>query len=393
MKVMTANTFTTLGVLLIGLGPAMAQTTAPKFVLGAVDGFKVESTEIRVKPDKGETVSLKLRGDTQVLRVPAGETDLKKAEPIKITDVASGDRVLVTLMPGVFEARRIVVMSSSDIAKRNEADRLDWSRRGVLGIVTAKSGGEITLKMRTMGADKKGTVTVSDGTGFRRYAPDSVKFADARKSSLAEVSVGDQLRARGQKSDGLKVTAEEVVFGTFVTKAGPITAVNVEAKEITVKDLASGKPLVIQVSGDSQVKKLPNFAAMFAGGGPPGGGAPGGPGGSGGPTGGVMRGPGGGAPDLSQMLERMPSAKLEDLTVGETIVASSTKGTSDGRITAIMLVANADMLIKMASVQLGSGGRPGGGAGAGAAMGGMGSMMGGMGGGGVGGLDLGGMAP
>jgi len=243
---MAAITFTTLGVLLIGLTPAMAQTAVPKYVLGTVDGFKVESLEIRIKPDKGETVLLKLRGDTQVQRVPAGETDLKKAEPIKITDVASGDRVLVNLMPNVFEARRIVVMSSSDIAKRNEADRLDWTRRGILGVVTAKNGSEITLRMRSMGGEKKATVTVADGTRYRRYAPDSIKFADAKASNLAEIGVGDQLRARGQKSeDGLAVTAEEVVFGTFVTKAGPITAVNVEAKEITVKDLATGKPLVI----------------------------------------------------------------------------------------------------------------------------------------------------
>ena len=127
--------FTALGVLLIGLATAMAQQPPPKFVLGAVDGFAVEAAEIRIKPDKGETLSLKLRGDTQVVKVPAGETDLKKAQPIQIADVASGDRVLVTLMPGALEARRIVVMSSSDIAKRNEADRMDWTRRGVLGIV------------------------------------------------------------------------------------------------------------------------------------------------------------------------------------------------------------------------------------------------------------------
>src|SRR5260221_11309982 len=107
--------FTALGVLLIGLATAMAQQPPPKFVLGAVEGFAVESAEIRVKPDKAETLSLKLRGDTQVVRVPAGETDLKKAQPIEVTDVASGDRGLVTLIPGALEARRSVVMSSSDI--------------------------------------------------------------------------------------------------------------------------------------------------------------------------------------------------------------------------------------------------------------------------------------
>src|SRR5947208_2093101 len=169
---MAAIQYATLGALLIGLIPAFAQTAAPKFVLGTVEGFQVEAAEIKVRPDKGETVSLKLRADTQVQRVPAGETDLKKAEPIKITDVSSGDRVLVNLIPGAFEARRIVVMTSSDIAKRNEADRLDWSRRGVMGIVAAKNGGEITLRMRSMQGERKAIVNVSDKTSYRRYAPD-----------------------------------------------------------------------------------------------------------------------------------------------------------------------------------------------------------------------------
>src|SRR5260370_8495621 len=165
---------------------------------------------------------------------------------------------------------------------------------------------------------------------------------------------------------------------TFVTKAGPITALNVEAKEITVKDLTTGKPLVVKLSADSQMKTLPDFAAMFSG---AHGGAPGGA-----PAGG-MRGPGGGAPDLSQMLERMPQTRLEDLKVGQTIVVSSTKGASAGQITAIMLVANADFLIRMASAQSGGTGRPGAGA-----PGGMGAMggggMGGLMGGRMGGLDL-----
>src|SRR5260370_16219826 len=100
---MTAIILSTLGVLLIGLTPAMAQTAAPKFVVGTVEGFQVEAAEIKVKPDKGEIVSVKLRGDTQVQRVAAGETDLKKGEPINLTDVAYGDRVLVNFLPGAVE--------------------------------------------------------------------------------------------------------------------------------------------------------------------------------------------------------------------------------------------------------------------------------------------------
>lgn len=376
---MAAHIFT-LGVLLAGLAPAMAQTAVPKFIVGSVDGFNAESAEIRVKPDAGEIVSLKVTSGTQVLRVAPGEKDLKKAEPIKITDVASGDHVLVNLMPAAFEARRIVVMSSADIAKKNEADSLDWNKRGVAGIVASKSGNEITLRKRSLQGEIKLTVAVSDSTQYRRYAPDSVKFADARKSGMAEISVGDQLRARGQKSeDGLNVTAEEVVFGTFVTKAGPITTVNVEAKEITVKDLATGKPLMIKLTGDSQVKKLPDFAAMM----PPGGAPP-----PNAATASATR-PARAAPDLTQMLERIPPSQFEDLKAGEMIVVSSTKGASSDRITAIMLVGNAGMLIQMASRQAGGEGRPAGGPATGAGP----SMMGGGMAGGLGGLNIPGMIP
>src|ERR1019366_10518656 len=115
-------TRTTFAAACLWLAAAWGQAPVPKFIVGTIEGFKAESGEIQVKPDNGDTVAVKLSASTQVQRVPAGEKDLKKAEPIQIGDVASGDRVLVNLMPGAFEARRIVVMSSSDIAKKKEAD-------------------------------------------------------------------------------------------------------------------------------------------------------------------------------------------------------------------------------------------------------------------------------
>ena len=49
------------------------------------------------------------------------------------------------------------------------------------------------------------------------------------------------------------------------------------------------------------------------------------------------------------MLERMPPVKLEALKTGGTIVVSSTKGAKTDQLTAIMVLANADLLIQMAS--------------------------------------------
>jgi hypothetical protein len=242
-------------------------------------------------------------------------------------------------------------MSASDITKRNEADSLDWTKRGIAGVVSAKTGNTLTLKKRGLTGEIIMTVTVDDKTAYRRYNTDSVKFKDAGISKLDVVSVGDQLRARGVKSeDGLKVSAEEVVFGTFVTKAGTITAINPDS--ITVTEIGTNKPLTIKFTADSQIKKMPNMAGMMGRGGAPGGA----PQGGGPPAGGAQR-----MPDMSQMVERMPAAKLDELKPGEKIVVSSTKGAKPDEVTAIMLLGNADMLIQMATVP--SGGR-GGGAGA-----------------------------
>jgi hypothetical protein len=351
-------------------GIALAQTPSPSRFVGTVTAIKIETAEIVVKPDNAAAVSAKLTSDTVVERVEPGAKDLKGAQAMQASDISVGDRVLVVLMPDAPVLRRIVDMSALDINKKNEADRLDWNKRGVSGVVAAKNGDEITLKMRSLQGEIRATVTVTDKTKYKRYTPDSVKFVDAKASKLDEINVGDQLRTRGQKSeDGLKVTAEDVVFGTFVTKAGTVTTVNPESKEIHVNEIGTNKPLLIKLTADSQLKKMPNFGGAPGG---PGGAAPGGaqmarPAGAPSPTpGGAapagMR-PGGGAPpDLAQMIERMPPTKLEDLKPGDMVVVSSTKGAKSDEITAITLLANADMLIRMATVVAPGGARPGAGA-------------------------------
>jgi hypothetical protein len=339
-------------VFLLVCAGAFAQSKA---ILGSITAFKAEDAVVVVKPDNTDAVNVKMTPETIFQRVAPGERDLKKAATMKITDMALGDRVLVSFKPGTAdEALRILVMSATDISKRNEADSLDWTKRGIAGVVSAKSGNTLTLKKRGLAGEIVMTVTVDDKTAYRRYHTDSVMFKDALISKLDEVSVGDQLRARGVKSeDGLKVAAEEVVFGTFVTKAGTITAVNPDS--ITVTEIGTNKPLTIKLTADSQIKKMPNMAGMMMGRGGPPGGAP-----AGGPPAGAQK-----APDMAQMVERMPAAKIDELKPGEKIVVSSTKGAKPDEVTAIMLLGNADMLIQMATVPSGGrgagGGAPGGG--------------------------------
>lgn len=308
---------------------ALQAQPAAKPISGTVTDFKPAALEIGVKSDSGETVLVKVGPETEVVQVPPGERDLSKAKPARLTSLGRGDRVLVSFVSGLAEARRIVWITATDIAARNESERLDWQTRGISGIVAATRGGEITLEIRTPGGAHNAIVTVTGKTKIRRYAPDSVKFADAVASTTAEVAVGDQLQARGQKNeDSSKVTADDIVFGTFRTSLGPITAVNRETNEIQIQDLNSKKPLTIRLSPDSRLKKMPDMRAMLAA-----------------------------KPadaetqahfDLQQTLERLPVGQFEDLKVGGGVIVTSTRGARDGQVTAIMLLANADFLVRMA---------------------------------------------
>jgi hypothetical protein len=308
---------------------AAAQTAKP--ILGTVTEFRANAFEMGVKSDTGKTVFVPFGTETDVLQVPPGERDLGKGTPVAVAGILPGDRVMVSFAEGMREARRIVLISSRDIATRNEAEKLDWKKRGISGIAVSQKGGEITLEIRTPQGVHHATVTVTESTKVRRYAPDSVKFSDAIASSVAEIASGDQVRARGVKSDdGSAVMAEEVVFGTFLTRMGPITAIRRETGEIQIQDVTTKKPLTIHIINASQLKTMPDMRAM------------------------LVHGPAAPAPaqfDIQATMERLPVAQFEDLKVGGSVIVTSTKGAQSDSVTAILLLTNADFLVRMAQGQ------------------------------------------
>lgn len=332
---------------------AVLAQAPPDRILGTVQSVSV--SQITVKPDRGEITTVVLRGNTRVQRVPPEARDLTSAQPISAADLAAGDRVLVrgTATAEGFQATSVVVMSGQDIQRKNEQERMEWNRRGISGLVqSADPGkGEVIVTIRSFQGSQQLTVVTTQSTPFKRYAPDSIRFADAKDSAIKEIRPGDQLRALGEKNpEGTRLTAERVVFGTFRSVAGSVTEVNAAAGEMKIKDLNTGKPLLVRTRPDSQLKKMPQFPGR-----PPGGGPPGGPrigmGMRGGPPGGGP--PGGGPPDLSMMIERMPAAAIGDFTPGETVLVSSTVGAKPNELTAIVLLGGAEMLIARFSASSG----------------------------------------
>jgi hypothetical protein len=249
-----------------------------------------------------------------------------------------------------YTAQAVIAMKQGDIAQKQQQEREDWQKHSVGGIVKTVDAASGTVVVAS--GSRTFTIHTTPKTIVRRYAPDSVKFDDAKVSTLDQIKPGDQLRARGERTgDGTEVAAEEIVAGSFRNIAGTVLNVNASAQTLTVTDLATKKPITVHFTPDSQLHKLaPEMAQAIAGrlkGGAPGSGAAAPvhaqPAASAG--GGIsMNGPRGGG-DPSQMLQRAPIVQLTDLHTGDAVMIVSTEGASD-TATAITLLAGVEPMLQ-----------------------------------------------
>jgi hypothetical protein len=332
----------------------------------------IAGNTIAVATDTGAQVNVIIQPSTRLVRSVPGQTDLKTALPIQVQDLQVGDRLLAggtTAEDGKSVlASTAIVMKKADIAERQEQDREEWQKHGVGGMVKAVDAGAETIKISTGTlAAKDVAIHVSKNTIIRRYAPDSVKFDDAKPGSFDQIKSGDQLRARGTRSaDGNELTADEIVSGTFRNIAGTVVATDQGNNSVTVMDLASRRPVTLKITADSQLHKLlPVMAqriAMRLKGQAPGG--PGGAAAAGGPpktenaeTPSNGNGPGqraGGPPDFQQMLGRMPAVTLADLQKGDALMIVATEGSADSPSTAIILLSGVEPILTAAPSQAGT---------------------------------------
>jgi hypothetical protein len=308
----------------------------------------VQPGSITVAAESGGDVSATLAPTTRILRVPPGEKDLKNATALQASDLQPGDRVLVrgplAADGHTIAALAVIVMKQSDVSAAHQRESEDWQKRGTGGLVTSVDAttGTITISSGGVGASHNVAVHIVKSTILRRYAPGSVKFDDAKPAALAEIRVGDQLRARGNRNaDGSELTADEIVSGSFRNIAGTITAIDAASNTITVHDLIAKAAVVVKISPESQMKKLtPEMAqriaarlkaggdqassANSAAGSPTSGAAATGSTPSGSAAGSAGAQGRGGPPDVQRMLSRLPNSSLADLTKGEVVMIVST---------------------------------------------------------------------
>jgi hypothetical protein len=370
IRMKSAATILSLGIMAAGSAWGQAPAAPATSIVGTVTKVDAAARSLTVKTDAGQEFAVNLEAKATIRRIVAGETDVSKAAVVQIGDISVNDRVQARGKADgqTIAAMTIFLMSRGDVTKTQDAERADWDKRGVSGLVTAVSADSVTISVRTATGVKPIVITLAPNAVVRRYAPDSVNFADAKVAALPDVKTGDEVRARGNKSeDGAKMAAEEIVAGTFKTLAGVILSINSQENQMQVRDVDTKKTLTVRINKDSSVKKLqPQVAQAIATRLHPGDQPDANKGGRGG--GGRGRGDGGGGfrggADVQQMLDGSPTISLADLKVGDAIVVSSTVGAAADKVTAIKLLAGVEPILTKPGTQemslggwsLGSGG-------------------------------------
>jgi hypothetical protein len=363
-------------------GQQTQEGATPRAVAKRIGAIKaINGSEITLTPDSGPDVKITVQAGTQIVRFAPGETNVNNATPIQLQDLQLGDRIRATgwatddNLP--LPVLKIVVMKHSDLEAKHQQDLQDWQKRGAGGLVSSvdAAAGTVTISVVSFSGKKEIVVRSSKTSVIRRYAPDSVKFDDAKPSTLQEIHPGDQIRARGERNaDGTELKADEIVSGAFRNVAGTVNSVDASSSTLSVQDLLSKKTVLVKVTADSQLRHLPAdiaqrialrlkgaaAGATAASGAAAGSGQTAAPGqaagsaassatpeGGAAPRAGGAPGRSGGAPDLQQMLSRMPASALTDLHKGDAVLIVSTEG-SAGAGTAITLVSGVEPILQAA---------------------------------------------
>jgi hypothetical protein len=329
----------------------------------------INGNALTLTTDSGTDVTVQVVSNAKMVRVAPGQTDLKSAAPIQLSDVHAGDRILVRGQPSTdgksFVAVGVIAMSRSDVEAKHQSDREDWQKRGIGGLVSSvePATGTITISLTAAGGKKTIAIHTTSASILRRYAPDSVSFDEAKSAPIDLIKPGDQLRARGTRSaDGSEFAAEEVVSGSFRNIAGTISSIDANANTMTVMDLISKKAFAVKITSQSQLRRLPpeiaqRIAFRLKGAGATGDHAGSGAagvsgqtaiasGGSQHPEGGPgSNRPGGGQADFQQIVNRMPAATLADFKKDEAVMLVATEGTTTGQATAITVLGGVEAIL------------------------------------------------
>ena len=343
------------------LASAQQAATGTVRVVGTVQSISGKS--LTVISDSGSPSNVLVEDATKFLQIEPGKIDLKAATPFTFVELQQGDRVLVRGVLAddgkTIHAASLIAVKKAALAEKQAKDRAEW-QRGVGGLVKSVDPSASTISVTTNAPAGKKEVVVhfTKDTIFRRYASDSTRFDAAKLAPLADIQAGDQLRARGARSEGTAdFNAFEIVSGSFRNIAGTVISSDASNNILVVQDIVSKTPVTLKSNSESQMRKLPpqfaeglaarlrnqsagsvqsqtpaqTPAAQPSAQPPQQAAAP------------VQRGAGGA---FQQMIVRMPAATLSDLQKGEAVMVVTTQGNGTDPRTVITLLGGVEPILR-----------------------------------------------
>jgi hypothetical protein len=346
---------------------AQQSSSGPARVVGTIQVISGKS--LTVISDTGVSSDVRIEDATKFLQIEPGRTDLKEATPLSFGELQSGDRVLVRGILAedgkTVRAVSVIAVKKAAIAEKQAKERAAW-QRGIGGLVKSvdSSASTILLTTNSLNTNKEVLVHFTQDTILRRYAADSTRFDSARLAPLSEIQPGDQLRARGARSEtGSEFNAVEIISGTFRSIAGTILSIDAATNTFVAQDLASKAAVTLTISSESQMRKLPaqfaeGLAARLHG-------QSNGTGQSQTPaaqdvapqaasnaqrgtTDGASQGGRGAGGDFQQMIARMPAATIADLQKGDAVMVVTTQGNGKDPLTVITLLGGVEPILRVA---------------------------------------------
>ncbi len=352
-------------------------------LIGTVTAIDAAPHVITVKEDKTGAEKKVLVGNTRtLLKVEPGAKNLKNATRITADDLQVGDRVDVRGSkpaddPNAIAARSVVLMTARDLQRAHQAEAAAWqhSTAGIVNSVDPATG-KLSITVATPAGKQPVTVETAKTTQFTRYSPESPKTPSV--SEFGQIRPGDQVRIIGTRSqDGSTIAADKIYSGAFRTINGTIVSISPDGKSLTVKDLATKRPLDVAMNNESEVRKLPQMEAMMlahrfnpnsrraqgTAGSPdaergsnsesaPGSEAHGSEAGNGNTPRGSRGGSGRG--DIGQMIERLPAISLSELKPGDAVVITGVVADGGSQLLATNIIAGVEPILQAAPARQGS---------------------------------------
>ena len=368
------------GLLPVASAQAPAAPSPYVSVSGSITKVDAAGKVISVKTDTGET-TVKFNDQTQLMQLPPGEADTKKATPLQADQMSAGDHILARVQtkdPTGLPARTIYVNRSSDIAKENAAKAQEWQTQAVSGYVDNIDAAGKKVSMKVKGAagapDRDVALDLSGKVNYQRFSDKTFTYDNA---DMSAIKTGDHLRVLGTKNaDVTQIKVTDVAADAIKQIGATIKSIDAASGTITATDTAK-KSVTITIRTATKVKRLDDPTALmiarivnpsfqgtggrgagggagagagggggrgFGGGGPAGGGAPGGSGRAGG-GGGRGRG---GANQIQTLIDAQADAGIADLKPGEPIIVSGPSSPDSSSFSAMMVLAGVDQILRAA---------------------------------------------